>query len=201
MSPLGGLPLPLPLGPEAAEGAEVILEAVIAAPEGPLYTHPRHEARETALVLLYEAEARGLGPAEILAAQIVAPPEYTTDLLSGLAERAAEIDELVADVARGWKLERMPSLDRCLLRIGAFELLYRPDVASFAVLSEAVDLASRYSTDESSRFVNGVLARIAERVRGETPRQPEVGSEPLATEDPATEDLVLPQKGVAAGEE
>ena len=72
-----------------------------------------------------------------------------------------------AFVPQGWKLERMPALDRAVLRMATFELIGRPDVPTAVVLNEAVELASEYSTDESGRFVNGMLGRIAEEVRGE----------------------------------
>ena len=75
------------------------------------------------------------------------------------------IDELIVEHARNWELDRMPALDRALLRLATFELAFRPDVPTGAVISEAVDLAKRYSTDDSSRFVNGVLSAISAAVR------------------------------------
>ena len=82
-------------------------------------------------------------------------------------EHQAEIDDLIRRFAKDWTLERMPVVDRNLLRIGIYELLQRPDVPTAAVISEAVELARRYSTEESGRFVNGMLGRIAEEVRPE----------------------------------
>lgn len=149
---------------EADEDAEVILEEVIPAPDDGKTLRPRREARETALVLLYEAEARGVDPREVLDAQIVTPLNYTVALLSGISEHLAETDELITRFARDWRLERMPSIDRCLLRIAVFELGHRNDVPTGVVLAEAVELASRYSTKDSSRFVNGILSRIAEHL-------------------------------------
>ena len=166
----------LPVDPD--EDSEVVLEAVIPASDDGKALRPRREARETALVLLYEAESRGVEPGEVLAAQIVTPPAYTVALLEGIATQRAEIDELISRFARDWRLERMPALDRALLRIAVFELGHRGDVPTGVVLAEAVDLASRYSTSESSRFVNGILSRIASHVRPDEPaRDNEAGRE------------------------
>jgi N utilization substance protein B len=126
----------------------------------------RREARETALGLLYEADVRGESPRAVLGRQIVEPVAYVRDLLTGVDDHLDEIDDLLRGASREWRLERMPILDRSVLRIGVFELAHRPDVPTGVVLSEAVDLASRYSTDESGRFVNGVLAALARRIRG-----------------------------------
>ncbi|HEV3225773.1 MAG TPA: transcription antitermination factor NusB [Acidimicrobiales bacterium] len=123
----------------------------------------RRAARERALELLYEAEVKDVAAAEIVAALPVTPDEYTCALVAGVDEHRGEIDALVAAYAKGWTLERMPAVDRALLRLGTFELLHQPDVPVGAVISEAVELASQFSTDDSSRFVNGVLAAIARR--------------------------------------
>ena len=129
----------------------------------------RRQARERALSLLYEAETKGLPPADVLSALPVEPAPFATDLVAGVGQHSAEIDGYIRRFAKGWAIERMPALDRALLRIGVFELTHRPDVPTGAVLSEAVDLASRYSTEESGRFVNGVLGQIAREVRSEDP--------------------------------
>lgn len=128
-------------------------------------TPSRRQARERALSLLYEAETKDLEPADVLADLPLEPAPFAADLVSGVGEHAEEVDGYIRRFARGWALERMPALDRALLRIGVYELLHRPDVPTGAVLSEAVELASRYSTEESGRFVNGVLAQIAREVR------------------------------------
>ena len=128
----------------------------------------RREARERALSLLYEAEAKGVEPAAVLAELPLAPEPFAADLVEGVGKHMETIDELIRRYAKGWKLERMPAVDRALLRLGIFELMERPDVPTAAVISEAVELAKRYSTDESGRFVNGMLARIAEEVRPTT---------------------------------
>lgn len=127
----------------------------------------RREARETALGLLYEAEVRGESPRAVLDRQIVEPVAYAGELLRGVDDHLDEIDGLLRDASREWKLERMPILDRSVLRIGVFELAHRSDIPTGVILSEAVDLASRYSTHESGRFVNGVLAALARRIRGD----------------------------------
>lgn len=128
-------------------------------------TASRREARERALGLLYEAETRDLAPSEILDGLPVPVDPYAADLVLGVDEHQDEIDELIRRFARDWKLERMPVIDRAVLRIGIFELRWRTDVPTGAVISEAVELATQYSTDESGRFVNGMLSRIASEVR------------------------------------
>ena len=125
----------------------------------------RREARERALALLYEAEAKAETPAEVVAALPVEPDAYAERLVLGVGEHGAPIDGLIRRYARGWKLERMPAIDRAVLRVAIYELLFEPGVPTAAVVSEAVELASEYSTDESGRFVNGLLARIAGEVR------------------------------------
>ena len=182
----GDAPLAFPrhlLPVEPDEDAEVVLEAVIPATDDGKTLRPRREARETALVLLYEAESRGADPREVAAAQIVTPPNYTAALLEGIGAHRAEIDELITRFARDWRLDRMPALDRCLLRIAVFELGHRADVPTGVVLAEAVDLASRYSTSDSSRFVNGILSRIAEHLG----RAPSRAPEPDPPREPARE--------------
>ncbi len=143
----------------------------------------RRQARERALSLLYEAETKDQEPAVVLAALPVAPAEFATALVAGVGEHMAELDDWITRYARDWTIDRMPALDRALLRIGIFELLHRPDVPTGAVISEAVELAQRFSTEESSKFVNGMLARIAETVRpaasaGETVDAEAVGADP-----------------------
>ncbi len=133
----------------------------------------RRQARERALSLLYEAETKGVPPAEVLASLPLEPAPFAADLVSGVGEHGEEVDGFIRRFAKGWALERMPAIDRALLRIGVFELLYRHDVPTGAILSEAVELASRYSTEESGRFVNGVLAHIAREVRQPPEAAPE----------------------------
>ncbi len=125
----------------------------------------RREARERALSLLYEAEQKGETPSAVLASLPVAPDPFARDLVCGVEATAEEADELIARFARGWALDRMPLLDRTILRMAVFELAHLPDVPTATVLDEAVELAKRFSTEESGRFVNGVLASVARQVR------------------------------------
>ncbi|MGH9277675.1 MAG: transcription antitermination factor NusB [Acidimicrobiales bacterium] len=127
----------------------------------------RRQARERAFSLLYEAEAKAMTPRALLATLPVEPAPFAVELLEGVDDHADVIDGYIRRFARGWALERMPAIDRALVRLGVFELLHRPDVPTAAILSEAVELAGEYSTEESSRFVNGVLAEIAREVRPE----------------------------------
>ncbi len=126
---------------------------------------PRREARERALVLLYEAEAKGITPAEVLKELPVAPDPFATAEVAGVGACLPRLDELIERYAVGWALDRMPAVDRALLRMAVWELLERPDIPTGAVISEAVELAKTYSTEESGRFVNGVLGSIAGAVR------------------------------------
>ena len=126
----------------------------------------RREARERALSLLYEAEVKDLTPAELLEELPVRPEEFVVELICGVGDDRERIEDLIARFAIGWPTERMPAIDRNILRLATFELLGRPEIPVGAVLSEAVELAKRYSTDDSSRFVNGVLAAVAKEVRG-----------------------------------
>ena len=115
--------------------------------------------------LLYEAEQKNQPVTEILAELPTDPDPFAVDLAIGADERRAEIDELLGRFAKGWAVDRMPATDRAILRMAVYELGHRPDVPTGAVISEAVELAGEFSTDESSRFVNGLLARIAREVR------------------------------------
>ena len=125
----------------------------------------RRQARERALELLYEAGAKGVVAPSVVDAQPTVPDPFAVDVANGVEAHRAEIDGLIRRFARGWSLERMPVVDRLLLEMGSYELLHRPDVPTGAVISEAVELAKQFSTEDSSRFVNGVLGRIAEEVR------------------------------------
>ena len=122
-------------------------------------------ARERALELLYESEAKSLPVEDVLASLPVTPDPYAVEIVTGVCERAAEIDELIARLAPGWPIERMAAVDRAVLRLGIHELSERPDVPTAVILDEAVELAKRYSTEESGRFVNGVLAAAARELR------------------------------------
>lgn len=125
----------------------------------------RTDARERALILLYEAESKGIAPSEVLAAQISPADELTTLLVEGVESNTPYLDEVIAAHSKGWTLQRMPTLDRNVLRIASFELMSRPDVPVAVVLDEAVELAKRFSTDDSGRFVNGVLSAVVPVLR------------------------------------
>lgn len=125
----------------------------------------RRDARERALGLLYEAEQKGCTGGEVLAGLPVAADDFAAALVRAVDEHRDRIDALLEEFAQGWTLARMPALDRAALRMGTAELLTRPDVPTPVVLNEVVDLAKRFSTDDSGRFVNGLLARVATEVR------------------------------------
>jgi N utilization substance protein B len=125
----------------------------------------RSDARERALHLLYEAQSKGVSIEEVIGAQVVEPEELVLVLARGAEASSTRADELIEGKSRGWTLKRMPVLDVAIMRMALFELLERSDVPTAVVLDEAVDLAKRFSTDDSGRFVNGVLAAIAPEVR------------------------------------
>jgi N utilization substance protein B len=127
----------------------------------------RREARERAFHLLYESEMKSEGPGVVLASLPLEPDEFAVELVRGVGETRTQLDELITAHARNWEIDRMPALDRALLRLACYELVHRPDVPTGAVISEAVGLAKRYSTDDSGRFVNGVLSAVAAEVRPE----------------------------------
>lgn len=126
----------------------------------------RGKARRRALEVLYAADIRGQPSLEVLAersAQEGPPiPEYAAELVRGVQAHRARIDELLAANAEGWSLARMPPVDRNVLRIGAFELLWGEGIPDAVAISEAVALAGELSTEASPSFVNGLLARLLE---------------------------------------
>jgi transcription antitermination protein NusB len=126
----------------------------------------RSKARKRALDVLFEAELRGEPVLEILGERAAeqTPPvsAYTTELVEGVQAHRARIDELLAAHAQGWALDRMPAVDRNILRIGAYELLWQDQVPDAVAIDEAVQLARDLSTEASPAFVNGLLARLLE---------------------------------------
>jgi N utilization substance protein B len=124
----------------------------------------RSKARKRALDVLYESEVRGLPVGGTLADRVADndPPvnEFTVALVEGVAEHIAAIDDLLGTHSVGWSLDRMPAVDRNILRIGVYELLFDDQVPDVVAVSEAVALARDLSTDESPAFVNGLLARL-----------------------------------------
>jgi N utilization substance protein B len=124
----------------------------------------RSKARKRALDILYAAELRGEEPATALDRAIAAGEgptnDYTTELVRGVSEHRARIDELLADYSEGWTLDRMPAVDRNVLRLGVFELIWADDVPDAVAVSEAIALVRDLSTDDSPGFVNGILGNI-----------------------------------------
>jgi N utilization substance protein B len=130
----------------------------------------RSKARKRAVDVLFEAEQRSVPAPEVLAGRVAAadPPvsEYTSELVDGVVANQERIDELLSTYSRGWSLDRMPAVDRTILRLGAYELLWRDDVPDAVVIDEAVSMAKDLSTDESPGFVNGLLGQLLEMKSG-----------------------------------
>ena len=126
----------------------------------------RTKARKRAVDVLFEAEQRGLPPVQVLAERLAAAdppvPEYTVTLVEGVSARLERLDEVLSTYSQGWTLDRMPAVDRALLRVGAYEILFCDDVPDAVAVNEAVDLARSLSTDDSPAFVNGLLGRVVE---------------------------------------
>lgn len=129
----------------------------------------RTKARKRALDVLFECEARGLPlgatleqrqQAAVVDAREPAVTPYVIELVHGVAEHQAQIDQVISTVSREWEIDRMPAVDRNLLRIGVYEVLWGDDVPDVVAVSEAVNLATDLSTQESPAFVNGVLAKV-----------------------------------------
>ncbi|KQO38228.1 transcription antitermination factor NusB [Aeromicrobium sp. Leaf245] len=126
----------------------------------------RTKYRKRALDVLFESEMRGVPLGGTLAARLETndPPvnPYTVQLVEGVAAHQESIDSLIAEHARGWTLDRMPGVDRNIVRVAVYEILHVDDVPGPVAVSEAVDLAADLSTDESPKFVGGLLSRILE---------------------------------------
>jgi transcription antitermination protein NusB len=124
----------------------------------------RSKARKRAVDILYEADVRDVDVADVLAVRLAQPEPpvhaYTRELVDGVRGRRDEIDGILTAYSEGWTIARMPGVDRAVLRLGIYELLWQADVPDAVVIDEAVELAKTLSTDESPRFVNGVLARV-----------------------------------------
>lgn len=124
----------------------------------------RREGRRRAALILYQADVTGRGPAEVLEEREELGerlPSFTRELVLGVAGHLAELDEVIGRVAEGWTVARMAAVDRALLRLAAHEILHREDVPAAVAIDEAVAAAKELSTEDSGRFVNGVLGRIA----------------------------------------
>ena len=128
----------------------------------------RTKARKAAVDLLFEADQREVNVRDLLAARLagtggsVAPREYTVEVVEGVVDHWTTINEALTTYSLGWTLERMPAVDRAVLRLAAYEILFRDDVADAVAIAEAVRLVTELSTAQSPAFVNGLLGRIAE---------------------------------------
>ncbi|NNC78647.1 MAG: transcription antitermination factor NusB [Acidimicrobiales bacterium] len=125
----------------------------------------RREDREAALALLYEADMTGDSIESVLERHAVDPHEYSTVIVAGVAAMLTQIDAAIDQVAEDWAIDRMPGIDRSILRMSTYELFAEPDVPVTAVVSEAVALANQYSTEKSAPFVNGVLVTLGDILR------------------------------------
>jgi N utilization substance protein B len=154
----------------------------------------RTRGREIALQVLYQAELNpGLAAEQIrrfIERRLLGDTklcEFTQSLIAGVQAHQARIDGLISEVAENWRIDRMAAIDRNILRLGAYELLYCPEVPTRVAINESLELAKRYSTAQSSRFVNGILDRVlaadseaAARLDRDKPKEPATGSEDTA---------------------
>ena len=128
----------------------------------------RTKARKRALELLFESEQRGVNVGTLLEERVAAPttqhplPEYAVQLVRGVLDRWSQINEVLTTYSQGWSLERMAAVDRAALRLGVWEIVWNDEVPDTVAISEAVELVEALSTDDSPKFVNGLLARVAE---------------------------------------
>ncbi|MFN2321000.1 MAG: transcription antitermination factor NusB [Dermatophilaceae bacterium] len=128
----------------------------------------RTKGRKRAIDLLFEAEQRRVNALDLLRERLATPAteaplsEYTVGLVEGVVAHWGDINDAISTYAQGWALDRMPAVDRAILRLGAYEVLFSTDVPEPVAISEAVALAKDLSTDDSPKFVNGVLARLYE---------------------------------------
>ena len=123
----------------------------------------RRKARKRALDFLYEADIRSASPLELLGsrdASELSQSEYVVELLTGVESNKSKIDELITTYAQGWDMDRMPAIDRNILRIALFEILFKSDLDDQIAASEAVEIAGELSTDDSAQYINGILGRI-----------------------------------------
>jgi transcription antitermination protein NusB len=124
----------------------------------------RRAARRLAAAILYQADVSGRPASEVLDGRLAVGeriPGFTRELVLGVDEKRDELDWLIGEYAEGWTVSRMAAVDRSLLRLACYELLFRPDIPAAVAIDEAVEAAKELSTEDSGRFVNGVLGRIA----------------------------------------
>ena len=148
----------------------------------------RSRGREVALQVLYQVEQNpGMSPDEVhrfIQRRLLEDRklcEFTEGLIDGVQEHQAQIDTMISQVAENWRLDRMAAIDRNILRLGAYEMLFRPEIPAKVAINEALELAKRYSTAQSSRFVNGILDRVLQYQVPEAIPQ----SDPEASQAPA----------------
>ena len=126
----------------------------------------RSKARKRAVDILFEADQRDVPALDVLAARVAAADPalnpYILTMVRGVVEQRVRLDELISTYAQGWSLERMPAVDRALLRLGAWEVLYSDEVPDAVAVDEAITLATSLSTDDSPTFVAGLLGRLVE---------------------------------------
>ena len=154
----------------------------------------RTRGREIALQILYQTEQNpGLGPQDVRRfverrlrgdKKLV---EFAEALIAGVQAHKPEIDAMISEVAENWRLDRMAAIDRNILRLGAFEMRFCPEIPPKVAINEALELAKRYSTAQSSRFVNGILDRLQDAVPASEPAGPEVEPEPEPQAEPEPE--------------
>ena len=123
----------------------------------------RRKARKRALDFLYEADIRSASAIELMGSREpseLSESEYISELLAGVEANKGKIDELITTYAQGWDMDRMPALDRNILRIALFEILFKEDLDDQVAASEAVEIATELSTDDSAKYINGILGRI-----------------------------------------
>ncbi len=125
----------------------------------------RRLERERVLTLLYEAEMKDEAASVVLENLPVPPSEFVVELFTGVSERADELDGMIERYAIDWTIERMATVDRLVLQMAAWEITERPALPIAVIISEAVELAKRFSTDDSGKFVNGVLSAMAQELR------------------------------------
>ena len=153
----------------------------------------RTRARRLALEVLYQVDL--LSSAEVVDEALTGPTapadapsrQFARELVLGVVEHRDDIDRLIREAAENWELHRMATVDRNILRLGTFELVYRRDIPPKVSINEAVELAKRYSTAESGNFVNGILDRIKSGLAPDAKDQPEARTDPVEPKPEATE--------------
>lgn len=125
----------------------------------------RREGRERVVSLLYELAMKSISANELLGELTLNPDPFVRSRFDGIAKHGSEIDDEIGGYSKDWDLDRMPTIDRCILRLGIYELLFCPDIPTGVILSEAVELAQSYSTESSGKFINGLLSAAARNMR------------------------------------